>query len=130
LIKFDSNGDPFLEGFRCGACDEVFLESHRGCPRCFAAGSVAEHRLGTTGTLYNYTIVCRSFPGVAVPFISAIVDLDGGGTLMGNLLDIPADPHSICFDMPVRIVFRDVGQKDKAGDSYLAYYFVPREQTP
>ena len=40
----------------------------------------------------------RNFPGVEVPFISAIVDLDGGGTLKGNLMDIVPSPEALKFD--------------------------------
>ena len=59
-----------------------------------------------------------------VPFISAIVDLDGGGTVKGNLIDFPPSPEAIKFDMPVKVVFRDAGRKDKDGASYLAYFFT------
>ena len=51
-----------------------------------------------------------------VPFISAIVDLDGGGTLKGNLVDIEPDIAKLKFDMPVKVVFRDAGRADKAGN--------------
>ena len=60
-----------------------------------------------------------------VPFISAIVDLDGGGVVKGNLIDFPPSPEAIKFDMPVRLVFKDAGRKDKDGASYLSYFFVP-----
>jgi uncharacterized OB-fold protein len=39
-----------------------------------------------SGTLYAYSIVHRSFPGIEVPYVSAIVDLDGGGTVEGARL--------------------------------------------
>ena len=55
-----------------------------------------------------------------------IVDVDGGGTLKGNLLGVEPDPAKIKFDMPVNIVIRPVPQKDKDGNSYLAYFFEPR----
>ena len=86
---------------------------------------MAPARLADTGTLYNFTVVHRNFPGVAVPFVSAIVDLDGGGTLKGNLIDIVPSPAAIKFDMPVKVVFGDAGRKDKDGNSYLAYFFTP-----
>ena len=68
----------------------------------------------------------RSFPGVEVPYISAIVDLEGGGTLKGNLINIEPDPKKLKFDMPVDIVIKDAGRKDREGNSYLAYFFQPR----
>jgi uncharacterized OB-fold protein len=84
-------------------------------------------KLSTKGKLYAYSIVHRSFPGVDVPYISAVVDLDGGGTLKGNLINVPADPKAIKFDMPVEVVFKDaLGRKDREGNSYIAYFFQPR----
>lgn len=84
-------------------------------------------RLSDTGTLYTYAIVRRSFPGVEVPFVSAVVDLDSGGTIKGNLMEVEPHPDHIAFGMPVKVVFRDaLGRKDKDGNSYLSYFFVPR----
>tara|TARA_Y100001949_G_scaffold103948_1_gene87822 strand:+ start:91 stop:360 length:270 start_codon:yes stop_codon:yes gene_type:complete len=82
--------------------------------------------LGSKGKLYTYSIVFRSFPGIDVPYISAIVDLDDGGTLKGNLIDCDPDPEKIKFDMPVEIVFDDaLGRKDADGNSYISYFFKP-----
>ena len=80
----------------------------------------------STGTLYSYSIVHRSFPGIEVPYISAIVDLDGGGTVKGNLINIESEPSKIQFDMKVKTVFKDaLGRKDKEGNSYVSYFFEP-----
>jgi uncharacterized OB-fold protein len=82
--------------------------------------------LGSTGKLYSYSIVFRSFPGIDVPYISAIVDLDGGGTVKGNLIGIDPDPANLAFDMPVDVIFDDaLGRKDKEGNSYISYFFKP-----
>jgi len=70
-------------------------------------------------------VIPRTFPGVKTPFVAATVELDGGGVLKGTLLEVEPDPAKLAFDMPVRLVFRDSGQKDKDGRPYLNYYFVP-----
>jgi len=71
--------------------------------------------------------VCRSFPGIQVPYVSAIVDLEGGGTVKGNLTGVDPDPKKIKMGMPVRVVYKDaLGRKDKEGNSYLSYFFEPR----
>ena len=93
-----------------------------------ARGQMSEMELPTTGRLYNYSIVYRSFPGVTVPFISAVVDLDGGCSVKGNLLDVPVDPQVIAFDMPVDVVFRDGGQASPAAKGYTSFFFVPRQE--
>ena len=83
-------------------------------------------KLNNKGKLYSYSIVFRSFPGIDVPYISAIVDLEGGGTVKGNLIDCDPDPEKIKFDMPVEVVFGDaLGRKDSEGNSYTSYFFKP-----
>ena len=84
-------------------------------------------KLPETGKLYSYSIVHRSFPGIEVPYVSAIVDLDDGTAIKGNLINIDPDPEKIEFDMPVEVVFDDaLGRKDSDGNSYLSYFFQPK----
>lgn len=125
FLKVSPDGAHYLAGSKCGKCGEVVVGTRDVCGKCGNRKSLEHIKLANTGKLYNFTIVYRNFPGVPVPFISAIVDLDGGGTLKGNLLDVEPDPAKIKFDMPVKVVFRDAGRKDKEGNSYLAYFFVP-----
>ena len=83
-------------------------------------------RLANRGTLYVYSIVHRTFPGIEVPYVSAVVDLEGGGTVKGNLIDIEPKPEKIKLGMPVEVVYKDaLGRKDKEGNSYLSYFFRP-----
>ena len=124
-LKIPEGGDPYLEGYRCGRCGAVFLSERLACASCTTRGQISPMRLSNAGKLYNYTVVHRSFPGVSVPFVFAIVDLDGGGTIKGNLVDIAPSPELIKFDMPVRVIYADAGRKDKTGNSYLSYAFVP-----
>jgi len=124
-LKYAKDGAPYLLGSKCGKCGETFLGERDVCAKCGARGAMEAKRLADTGKLYNFTVVHRNFPGVPVPFVSAIVDLDGGGTVKGNLLEIEPDPAKIKFDMPVKVIYRDAGRKDKEGNSYLSYFFVP-----
>ena len=83
-------------------------------------------KLSNTGKVYSFSIVHRSFPGIEVPYISTIVDLDGGGTVKGNLINCNPDPKNIKFDMPVELIFKDaLGRKDSDGNSYISYFFQP-----
>ena len=126
FVKIPKDGSaPFLSGSKCRACGEVFVGDREVCGKCFSRDKMDHIKLGSTGKLYNYTIVHRNFPGVPVPFISAIVDIDGGGTLKGNLLGVEPKPEALKFDMPVKITLKDAGRKDKDGNSYIAYFFEP-----
>ncbi len=125
-IKGADTEDPYIEGHKCGACGSIFLGERDVCSKCGARDQMQATRLANKGKLYVYSIVHRSFPGIEVPYISAIVDLEGGGTVKGNLIDIEPDPDNIKFDMPVDVVFGDaLGRKDKDGNSYISYFFKP-----
>ncbi len=125
-LKLPDGADPFLEGHRCTQCGAIFLGERFACSKCGARDSMEAIKLSNRGKLYSYCIVCRSYPGIEVPFVSVVVDLDGGGTVKGNLIDVEPDPKSIQFDMPVEVVYGDaLGRKDKEGNSYMAYFFRP-----
>ena len=123
--RIGEDGAPYLEGSKCHTCAAVFLGLREHCGRCASRGTMSVIRLGDRGRLYDYTIVYRSYPGIKVPFISAIVDLDGGGVVKGNLLEVRPEPGSVHFDMPVKVVFRgaELGNADGAG--YVAHFFIP-----
>ena len=125
-LKLPDDGDPYLEGHKCGDCNSIFLGEREVCSNCTARGKIKPIKLSNKGKLYSYSITFRSFPGIDVPYISAIVDLDGGGTVKGNLIDCEPDPEKIEFDMPVEVVFDDaLGRKDSEGNSYISYFFKP-----
>ena len=125
-LKLPEDGDPYLEGHKCGNCNSIFLGEREVCSNCTARGKIEPVKLSNKGKLYSYSITFRSFPGIDVPYISAIVDLDGGGTVKGNLIDCEPDPEKIEFDMPVEVVFDDaLGRKDAEGNSYISYFFKP-----
>ena len=119
-------GEPYLEGHKCSNCSSIFLGERKVCSNCSSRDQMEKIELGNKGKLYSYCIVHRSFPGIDVPYISAIVDLDNGGTLKGNLIDCEPNPDKIEFDMPVEVVFDDaLGRKDADGNSYISYFFKP-----
>jgi uncharacterized OB-fold protein len=126
FLKFEKSGKPYLEGHKCGKCGAVYEGERQACAKCFARGQFSTIKLAESGKLYTYTIVHRSFPGVEVPFVSAVVDLDGGGTIKGNLIGITPDPKNIEMGMPVEVVFQDAGRTDKEGNRYVSYFFKPK----
>ena len=123
-LKFDRNNAPFIEAIRCSCCKASFLGKRSVCSRCGCRDTLKPHKTANTGKLYSFSIVYRSFPGIKVPYISAIVDLDCGTPIKGNLIGIEADPKNLSFDMPVKLVFDDaLGRKDADGNSYISYFF-------
>jgi uncharacterized protein len=127
FLRVPEHGDPYLEGHVCPRCRAVFLGPRMACSRCGARDPMQARALSSDGTLHTYSIVHRSLPGVEVPYVSAVVDLEGGGTVKGNLIGVRPDPDEIPLGMPVRVVFKEApGRKDKEGSPCLSYFFQPR----
>ncbi|MCY4532504.1 MAG: OB-fold domain-containing protein [Gammaproteobacteria bacterium] len=125
-LKGADTDDPYIEGHKCTVCGAIYLGERSNCSSCGSRDQIEAVRLGNRGKLYSYCIVHRSFPGIEVPYISAIVDLEGGGTVKGNLINIEPEPENIQFDMLVDVVFKDaLGRKDRDGNSYISYFFQP-----
>ncbi|MGE4322719.1 MAG: Zn-ribbon domain-containing OB-fold protein [Sphingobium sp.] len=127
LMRIDDGATPYLTGAHCSNCGVTLNGARVACPSCGGRDTLSTVKLGTKGKVYSYTIVHRSYPGVKTPFVAAVVDLDEGGSLKGTLLDVEADVAKLPADMPVEIVFRDTGQKNKEGKPFLGYYFVPAQ---
>jgi len=125
FLVIGADGSAHLVGSRCGGCGATMPGARSVCVACGARSGLEPIRLAERGRLYSYTVVHRSFPGVKTPFVAAIVNLDGGGTLKGTLMDVDADPDALPYDMPVEVVYRDCGQKTADGTSFLSYCFVP-----
>lgn len=126
FLKNADTDDPYLEGHRCSECGAVFLGERENCSSCASRGKMKPTRLSDQGNLYVYSIVHRSFPGIEVPYVSAVVDLEGGGTIKGNLINIDPEPEKIEMGMPVEVVYKKAPRQDKEGNEYLTYYFQPR----
>ena len=127
FLKLPEGGDPYLEGHKCSNCGATYLGERSVCSKCGARDQMETVTLPNAGKLYSYSIVYRSFPGIEVPYIRAIVDLDDGTAIKGNLINIEPDPENLEFDMPVEVVFADaLGRKDQEGNSYISYFFQPK----
>ena len=126
FLKIPEQGNPYLEGQQCKSCQAIFLGERTTCSACGASKCFDAKQLSNRGELYVYSIVHRSFPGIEVPYVSAIVDLEGGGTVKGNLINVEPDPEKIKMGMPVETIFQVAPRKDAEGNEYLSYFFQPR----
>ena len=124
-LKNPEGGEPYIEGARCSNCGAVFIGERDVCASCGSRDTMTTEKLSNQGKLYVYSIVHRSFPGIEVPYVSAIVDLEGGGTVKGNLINCDPEPEKLPFDMPVEVIYQKAPRKDKEGNEYLTYYFQP-----
>lgn len=126
-VAIDEGGDHFLIGSHCAKCGATMLGKRFGCARCGEIAQLSHVRLGDTGRIRTCTVITRSYPGVPVPFIAAVIAIDGGGIVRGTLHgEIPADPVAE-IGKPVRISIEDTGQRDPAGRPFYAQTFRPME---
>ena len=125
FLKIPDKGDPYLEGHKCKNCGSIFLGQRTVCSSCAARDQMEAIKLANKGELYVYSITHRSFPGIETPYVSAVVDLDGGGSVKGNLINIEPDPEKIKMGMRVDVIYEIAPRKDKEGNEYLTYYFQP-----
>jgi uncharacterized OB-fold protein len=125
-IKYGARGDLHIEALRCEDCGAASLLTHAACRHCGSRKEQLAYVAPNSGVLEQWTVVARSFPGVKVPFVSAIVRLDDGPLLKGVLREIDPDPEAIKVGAKVKVVFDDAnGAVDKAGNPYVCFFFEP-----
>ena len=124
FLRLPENGEPYLVGQRCTRCGAVYLGERRACSKCTAVGPFEEMPLSRKGTLWVWSIVHQSMPGVPVPYAVGVVDLPEGVSVRCNLTDVEPDPAKLRFGMPVEMT-TGVSQQDRDGNDVIAFYFRP-----
>ncbi|MGH9305732.1 MAG: Zn-ribbon domain-containing OB-fold protein [Acidimicrobiales bacterium] len=118
------DGDrAWLVANQCQNCSALYFDRRNACARC---GQVefAQAELSTQGRLRTYTIVTRGAPGVPTPFVSAVVDLEGGGVVKSTLVGVNPDPEAIQIGMSVALTTFVAGT-DGAGNEAVTFGFTP-----
>ena len=115
--------EPHLEANACTACGALFFDRRNACARC---GKLAFEKkaLATTGVVRSYTIIHRAAPNVPVPYVSSVIELDGGGVVKANLIDAGSDPEKIELGMKVKFTTFACGV-DEEGTEAVAFGFTP-----
>jgi len=116
-------GAPYLVANRCDNCGALYFDRRNACAKC-GGRSFSKQRLADDGTVRSFTIVHRAAPGVPTPYVSAIVDLAGGGVVKANLLNVEPDPEHVQFGMKVRLTTTVAGVDDD-GTEAIAFGFEP-----
>jgi uncharacterized OB-fold protein len=115
------DGEPYLQAQECESCGALYYGRRNACSRCSTKGPFRPRKLSSTGTLRTFTVVKRGALGAG--FVSAVVDLDGGGNVKANLLNVDLDkPGDIKLGAPVRLVTYPVGTDDD-GNEAVAFGF-------
>jgi hypothetical protein len=114
----------FLNGSVCKNCRTKYVGPRLFCGKCSTNGPFESTKLSSSGQVYVWTIVHQATPYVQAPYIAAIVDLDGGGSVNTNIVGIEPKPENMKFGMKVKM-FTEKVSEDREGNSYVAYKFQP-----
>ena len=94
---------------RCEDCDHAIHPPQLLCPRC-QSRRVAPRAVAGSGTVYTFTINHQPWmPDMAVPFVLAVVDVDGapGVRVTSRLVD--CDPAAVRIGQRVTVTFEQSG---------------------
>ena len=93
---------------RCIDCSEAFFYPRLHCPRC-NTDKVKWFQTSGNGTLYSYMINYRPAPGFEAdaPYAIAVIQLEEGPRMMGNIVGIENTPENLVLDMPLKVTFTD-----------------------
>ncbi len=96
----------------CKACNKTYFYPRDICPDCFSRDTDWVKSSGR-GSLHTFAIVHRApAPAFAnkVPYVAAIVELEGGARMPTNLVGVEPDPSAIKCGMAVEVVFEDMNE--------------------
>jgi len=115
--------DAYLWGSQCNACGAKFLGERVACGKCGSAEPMKEVKFGADGEIYVYAVVYQATPGLETPYIGAIIDLDDGVSVRGNVYGLdPTKPDPSWFGKRVKM-FTEKVATDKEGNDVIAAKF-------
>lgn len=95
---------------RCVDCARPFFYPRLHCPDPGCMSDRVEwFQASGRGTLYTYMINHRPAPGFEedAPYAIAVIQLEEGPRMMGNIVGIENTPENLVLDMPLVVTFTD-----------------------
>ncbi|HEY3723357.1 MAG TPA: OB-fold domain-containing protein [Acidimicrobiia bacterium] len=120
------DGAPYLVANESVSSGALYLDRRNADARSGTTG-FRRRRLSDTGAVRTFTIVHRAAPGVPTPYVSVVVDLDGGGVVKANLVNVEPSPEAVRVGMKVRLTTYAVGVDDE-GTEAIAFAYEPADQ--
>jgi uncharacterized protein len=114
--------EPHLVASECAGCGARFLDRRTACAGC-SGREFKPVALEPTGQVVTFTIVHQAAPGVAVPFVAAVVDC-AGTNVAGNIVNTSPDPERVKVGMRVRLATHPLGT-DLDGTEAVGFGFEP-----
>ena len=115
--------DPHLVANVCVACGTAYFDRRNACAAC-GAREFSTERLANAGAVRTFTIVHRAARGVPAPYVSAVIDLDGGGRVKSNIINVEPEPENVTLGMRVRLATY-ITATDDDGNEAVAFGYEP-----
>jgi uncharacterized OB-fold protein len=119
------DGAPYLNANVCEECGALYFDRRNACAKC-GKTAFGKKKLADTGRLASFTIVHRALEAVPMPYVSGIVDLDGGGAVRTNIVNVEPDADHVQLNMRVRMTTFVAGVDDD-GTEAVGFGFEPEE---
>jgi uncharacterized OB-fold protein len=113
--------EPHLRSHECEKCGALYFDRRNACARC-GSTEFGARPLANTGTVRAFTIVRRAARSIPTPYLSAIIDLDGGGVVKANLVGIEPDAAAITPRLPVELTTWVAGVDDDGTEAIAFGY--------
>ncbi len=104
---------------KCKQCNRVLIPPRSYCERCFISIKDNWVELPPKGTLEAFTVVNSKFEGLPdPPYVICYIKLNGADTTIPHFLtgvdlsDAEKARQKIKVGMPIRLVFKDKGQRE------------------
>jgi len=124
IVDYLVLGDaPHLVSNECTNCGALYFDRRNACAHC-GQTAFGKKTLGTTGVVRSFAIVHQASPGVPVPYVSTVVDLDGGGQVKANIVNVEPEPDKVSLGMKVQLTTFVAGTDDE-GTEAVAFGFEP-----
>ncbi|VVC04462.1 Uncharacterised protein [Candidatus Bilamarchaeum dharawalense] len=110
-------------GVKCATCKTTFFPKRSICPKCRRKGKISDLQFAGKGKIFSFTEVTAPPEGFEdqVPYILAIIELDEGAKITGQVVDAHKD--TVKIGSRVEQVFRVIQRDDPEGLVHYGFKF-------
>ena len=110
-------------GSRCTTCSTNFFPPRGVCSKCRRKGKIEPFEFSGNGKVYSFTQIHAAPAGFEkeVPYVMAIVELDEGARVLGQIVD--ASNGELKIGARVENVFRIIQKDDPEGLIHYGFKF-------
>ncbi|MFH1127746.1 MAG: Zn-ribbon domain-containing OB-fold protein [archaeon] len=114
-----------LYGTYCEKCKTDYYPPREICPVCRRLGKIVEKKFSNYGEIVSYTQTHASPAGFekSVPYTVALVKMDNGPTVVGQLID--TDEEKVKIGLRVETTFRKIYEDGEEGIIHYGLKFMP-----